>query len=412
MTVTTLVDPVDVVPSRTTYRSLARAVDRRFLALGMAVRLPTAMLPLGILLYVADATGSFASGGLAVAALSIGGGIGGPVVGALADRFGQRPVLLASTAVQVLGIAAFLLLGDTLGPAMLIAALVGLANPQAGAMARARWSVVARRRPDRLPFTATAMAYEGAVDEASFVVGPVLVSTVAGLTAPYVGLGLALVLALVAQTGFALHPSSLPGRGRAASTPDVPRAPLPVAHLAFLLLAMAAVGVVFGSSQTGVAARMAESGHDGLTGPVYALMGVGSAVAGLLSTRLPARFALADRIAAGGALLVLGGGVVALAGPPPLLGLACLFLGLALAPALVSAYALAERAAPAGWGTTTMTALATANVVGVAAGAAVAGQLVDRVSPGAGLLVVSVAGLGVLACGLGARFRPLGRRLG
>ena len=408
MTATTLVDRVDVVPSRTTYRSLARAVDRRFLALGMAVRLPTAMLPLGILLYVADATGSFASGGLAVAALSIGGGIGGPAVGALADRFGQRPVLLASTAVQVLGIAAFLLLGDTLAPAMLLAALVGLANPQGGAMARARWSVVARRRSDRLPFTATAMAYEGAVDEASVVVGPVLVSTVAGLTAPYVGLGLALVLALIGQTGFALHPSSLPGRGRVAAAPDAPRAALPVAHLAFLLLAMAAVGLVFGASQTGVAARMAESGHDGLTGPVYALMGVGSAVAGLLTTRLPARLALADRIAAGGALLVLGGVVVALAGPPPLLGLACLFLGLALAPALVSAYALAERAAPDGWGTTTMTALATANVVGVAAGAAVTGQLVDRVSPGAGLLVVSVAGVGVLAGGLGARFRPRG----
>jgi hypothetical protein len=250
------------------------------------------------------------------------------------------------------------------------------------------------------------MAWEGAVDEASFVVGPVLVSTVAGLTAPYVGLVLALVLALVGQTGFALHPSALAGRARTATTLDAPRAALPVAHLAFLLLAMAAVGLVFGSSQTGVAARMAESGHDGLTGPVYALMGVGSAVAGLLTTRLPAGFRLADRIAAGGALLVVGGLLVAAAGPAPMLGLACLFLGLALAPALVSAYALAERAAPAGWGTTTMTALATANVMGVAAGAAVAGQLVDRVAPGAGLLVVSVAGLLVLAGGLGARVRP------
>ena len=63
MTATALVDRVDVSPSRTTYRSLAGAVDRSFLGLGMAVRLPTAMLPLGILLYVADATGSFASGG-------------------------------------------------------------------------------------------------------------------------------------------------------------------------------------------------------------------------------------------------------------------------------------------------------------------------------------------------------------
>ena len=134
--------------------------------------------------------------------------------------------------------------------------------------------------------------------------------------------------------------------------------------------------------------------------------GAEAAVAGLRTTRLPARFALADRIAVGGALLVVGGVLVAVAGPAPLLALACLVLGLALAPALVSAYALAERAAPAGWGTTTMTALATANVVGVAAGAAVTGQLVDRVSPGAGLLVVSFAGVLVLAGGLGARLSP------
>lgn len=407
-----LAPSVDSLPPRTTFRSLARATDRRFLALGMAVRLPTAMLPLGILLYVAETTGSFASGGLAVAALSIGGGLGGPLVGTAADRFGQRPVVLLATLVQVLGIGAFLLVGPLglLGPSMALAAAIGLANPQGGAMARTRWAAIARGRRDRLSFTATAMAYEGAVDESSFVVGPVLVSTVAGLASPTAGLLLALALAAVGQTGFALHPSSLPGRRTAGTHATVDahrdRAPLPLAHVGFLLLAMAAIGLVFGASQTGVAARMADAGTEGLTGPVYALMGVGSAVAGLLTTRLPRGFGLASRIAVGGALLLAGGVLVAAAGPAYLLAPALLFLGLALAPALVSAYALAERAAPAGWGTTMMTALATANVVGVAAGAAVAGLLVDRVSTAAALLVVAVAGVLVLVGGLGARARP------
>ena len=48
-------------PARTTFRTLTRAMDRRFLALDIAVRLPTAMLPLGLLLYVADRTGSYAT---------------------------------------------------------------------------------------------------------------------------------------------------------------------------------------------------------------------------------------------------------------------------------------------------------------------------------------------------------------
>ncbi len=155
---------------------------------------------------------------------------------------------------------------------------------------------------------------------------------------------------------------------------------------------------------------MALGGTDELTGPVYALMGVGSAVAGLLTTRLPQRFTLEARIAVGGGLTVLGGLASAVAHQPVWLAASCLLLGIALAPVLISAYALAERAAPEGWATTMMTGLATANIVGVAAGAAVAGVLVDRVSPGAALLVDIAAGVLVLTAGLvavvGARRSP------
>ena len=56
------------------------------------------------------------------------------------------------------------------------------------------------------------MAYEGAVDESSFVAGPVLVSSIAALASPTVGLVLALLVAVVGQGGFALHSSALPGR--------------------------------------------------------------------------------------------------------------------------------------------------------------------------------------------------------
>jgi predicted MFS family arabinose efflux permease len=49
-----------------------------------------------------------------------------------------------------------------------------------------------------------------------------------------------------------------------------------------------------------------------------------------------------------------------------------------------------------------MTGLGTANVVGVAAGAAVAGLLVDRTSIGTALLVDAGAGLVVLLAGLAA----------
>ncbi|MCW2847791.1 MAG: putative arabinose efflux permease, family [Marmoricola sp.] len=388
--------------ARTSFRALVRAVDRPFLVLDAAARLPTAMLPLGLLLYVADRTGSYATGGLAVAALSVGGGLGGSLVGLAADRFGQRRVGVLVTLVQVLAVAAFLVLGpaDVLPVTLGLAAVIGLANPQAGAMARSRWAAIARVRADRRSFTATAMAWEGTLDEASFVVGPVLVSTVAGVTEPAVGLLLALVLAAVSQVGFALHPSALPGHDRTRSAEHVHRTPLPLLRVGGLLIAMSAVGLVFGATQTGVAARMAAAGTEELTGPVYAAMGVGSAIAGLLTTRLPLAFRLEARIAASGALIAVAGLAGARAHEPGFLALTCLLLGIALAPALVSSYALAERAAPQGWATTTMTMLGTANVAGVAAGAAVAGLLVDRAAPGAALLVDAGAGVLVLAAGL------------
>ncbi len=400
---TTPVTPRGRPPStRTALRTVMRSVDRPFLVLDVAVRLPTAMLPLGILLYVADRTGSFGTGGLAVGALSIGGGLGGSLVGLAADRYGQRRVGLSVTVVQALALTAFLLLGsqDVLLVTLGLAGLIGLSNPQAGAMARSRWASLGRGREDRRSFTSTAMAWEGAVDESSFVVGPVLVSTVAALTEPSVALGLALAVAVLTQSAFALHPSSLPGRRSARAEPRRERTVLPLVHVGGLLVAMAAVGLVFGATQTGVAARMAAAGTGELTGPVYAAMGVGSAVAGLLSTRLPLALRHEVRIGAAGALMVLAGLASWAALDAAALALACLLLGVALAPALISSYALAERAAPAGWATTMMTALGTANIVGVAAGAAAAGVLVDRVSPGAALLLDVLAGLLVLAGGI------------
>lgn len=380
------------------FQALLQTVDRRFLLFDTTARLPAAMFPLGMLLYVAASSGSYASAGLAVGALSVGGALGGPVVGVAADRIGQRPVAVAATVVQVGALAAFLV-ADDLSVLLGLAALTGFANPQVGAMARSRWAVLSRTRARRHSLVAHAMAFEGAVDEASFVVGPVLVATLAGVVDPRAGLLTALVIAAVAQSGFALHSSALPGH-----PPPTGRRPgrVEVAHLSWLLLALTGVGVVFGISQTGVAALMDRDGTQELTGLVYAAMGVGSAVTGLLTPRLPARWSLVHRIVLSGLGLVGAGVLMSWATGPASLAAACLATGVALAPALISAYAAAERATPPGRGTTVMTALSTANVVGVAIGAGVAGQVIERAGIGVALLLVAAAGLVVLAGGLGA----------
>ena len=65
---------------------------------GFAGRLPSAMVPLALLLMVQQQTGSYAVAGFAAAAYGLAMAAMAPVLGRLADRRTPRPVLLAQAA--------------------------------------------------------------------------------------------------------------------------------------------------------------------------------------------------------------------------------------------------------------------------------------------------------------------------
>lgn len=378
------------VPLRTPLRRLPAAAGWSFLVAGFAARLPQAMVPMGMLMLVASAAGSYAAAGLAVAAWSAGCAVGGPVIGILADRYGHRGVGLVAAAANSSAMVAVVAVtwADLPQPAVLAAAAaIGITNPQAGSLARHRWALLARERSDRRGFVGTAMAYEGAADETSFVLGPVLVGILAAATAPTMPLLFAAALCLAGQVTFALHRTAPSGHGRVTTKDNVPPPPLPWRAIAPIGVVLAATGMIFGSTQTGLTAVLDEAGAGALTGPVYAALGVTSGIAGLLTTLLPSRFRLRARIVASAAALVVLLAPLPLASTPATLTIGCALGGLAIAPMMISAYALAERGTPSHRGTTVMTVLATAGTVGVAAGATVAGRLAD-VSGGSTALVV------------------------
>lgn len=391
-----------------TLSAIAADGGRNLMALGLAGRVPTAMTPLAVLLAVAESTGSFALAGSTVAVAALAGALGGPLVGFLADRAGHRRVVLVITAAQAVCLAALLgaILLQWSPPLLLIASgLVGLFNPAIGSMARSRWAARSQSRLDRRAYMSTAMAWEAAADEISFVIGPIVASILTGFGGSVACLLTVMLLALITQTGFALvFKPSAPVLSRGpGSRPEPPERVATVVGLLPVIVAVGAVGVVFGSTQTALAGRFETSGQPELTGLVYGCLGIGSASGAIAVTRLSPRIRVTVRMIGFGSSLALTALLLQSASTPLLLALACAVVGLSVSPILASAYVLTEHRVPAGTATTAMTILATVTTAGVGLGAAGAGRLLDAGSPEAALTLPVLSGLIVVICGVAAR---------
>ncbi|GAA2391090.1 MFS transporter [Catellatospora methionotrophica] len=392
--------------ARASYRDLVRITGPWFLVLAFLARLPAAMGPLGVITLVVAATGSYGTAGLAAAAFGIGAALGGPVTGTLADRFGQRAVGIATAVVDAAAYAAlvFAVTGGLSAAAVLpFAALAGFAMPQVGPLVRVRWAVLLgdRGRQRQLP---TAMAYEGAVDEASFLAGPALVGILALTGWAGVPLLVAAVLTVLAAVPFALHrtvPPVLRAPHAASPSPAQPVGRMPFARVAVLVAAMSVIGVVFGATQTGVTAFADTIGSAGSAGLIYAVLGVGSAAAGLAVAWLPESLGPVSRYVWSAVALVGGTAALLLAHSTLTALAAVVVLGVTAAPYLISGYALAGRLCPPRRAGMVMTLLASGVVAGVSLGAAAAGRLADAYGyRGAFAVPLVAAVLGLLLAAL------------
>ncbi len=379
------------------YRSLFGLTGLTYVVVAFIGRLPIAMSQLGVLLLVAGTTQSYAAGGASAGALAVANAIGAPVWGARADRLGQRRVVLIQSLAGAAALAALLFVahsGLAWGWAALASAVAGLLMPQVGSLARVRWRPITERTPgaDRR-LVDTAFSYEGAADEASFVLGPALIGLAVAVANPTVALAVAVVMLAVFGTWFGLHETAAITHEATSGAKHV--GPLLTWGLAVLALMQFVVGTMFGSVQTGTTVLATNAGQPGLTGLFHALLGVGSVVAGLAMAALPPTFALPDRLRAFAAGLLVLGGPLLLVDSLAALAPALLVLGVMIAPTMITTFTLAERITPPTRTGAAMTLLAAATGIGYAVGAAVAGRLADWGGHGPAF-AVTVAG-GTLA---------------
>lgn len=413
--------PPGGAPVRTGYARLPQLAGRAFLPVAFLARLPFSMLTIGTLLLVSSTTSSVALGGLASAATALGTALGGPTQGALADRVGQRRVLLVCVPVATVAVLALVLSASAPGATaavLLAAAATGASAPQVGPLARVRWLRLAADEPRTVE---AAMSYESTADEVSFVLGPALVGVLASAGSPQVAVLAAAGGIAVFGAAFALHPTARAtaphgtgtgAHGTAAGPADGGTAAL-VRREAVVLVGMLAMGLLFGGTQAALTALTRDAGVPGSAGLVYAVMGVGSAITALSVVALPRRWGLRSRwiTFAAGLLVGTAGLVLAAAGGSlTAVVVAVAATGLFVGPVMVTVFTVAGERAPAGRTASAMTLVASANVVGVAIGASGGGALADTVSTTSAFALPVVAAVLLVVTGVSLTSRPQGER--
>ncbi|WP_051700338.1 MFS transporter [Streptomyces sp. NRRL F-4474] len=367
-----------------TYRRVIALTGPLLPLVSFLARLPVAMSQFGSFLLVARTSGSLGTAGIVAGALSVGQVLFGPVLGRLADRHGQRPVVLAAAAVNAVATAALVagaLTHLATLPLAAIGALTGASVPLIGPLARTRSVALARRAQADEGVVGAVHALEGTLDEVSFVFGPALVGLASLVAHPAFALAGAAGLVAVFGSAFALHPTASATAGSPAGGRRTGSRARPPAVVYAVRGSLALQGVMFGACQAGITALTIRLGVPDQAAVVYSAMGVVSAAVGLALGALPARFGLRLRWrVATGAALVLSAPLLVTDSLWPLYAVVTV-LGAAYAPHLITAFALTERAVEPARLATAMAFAASSLVAGQAAALVAAGRLAERYGP-------------------------------
>ncbi|MFI0900674.1 MFS transporter [Streptomyces sp. NPDC020983] len=340
----------------------------------------TAFVPLAVAL--TRTTGSYAWAGAAVACFGLGASVPAPLRARLIDRRGPRRVLPALAAAY--GAALLALTAATWSPGTprpllaLLTLAAGVCSPPLGPVMRTLWSTLVPEPELR----ARAFSLDAVAEEVLYVVGPLLAGVVIALGNPAAGVGGSAVLVVVGTLAMCTSPvvaSAAPPAGapprdaaaRAGRSPGKRRTGRP----GWLVPAVVAgaLGVSLGAQELLVVA-FARGHHDlaavaWIQAAVSAGSVLGGTVYGARTWRVPARRRLALLAAALPVPLALAGS----AGGVPELAVLLGCTGAFVAPALSTAYLLADDEAAEGARTEAGTWVNTGFNAGHTAGTAATG---------------------------------------
>ena len=350
-----------------------------FSSAGFIARLPLATVSLGLILYVSNDTGSYAYAGFLQALFAITSAVAALFTSRLADRIGQRPLLLVLPFIYSASLILFVSAMQLSWPRWLQSILIVIAGasfPSFGSFVRARWAFVTDRHTQKLR---SAFALESIIDELIFAIGPLFATLLAfslGFPSPLiVGAALTLVGGLLLASLKASAPpihSTQPGS-------EMVKGALRQPGVVTLVVATTGVGILFGSFDVAVVAFTAIDGSPQMAGLILSLWALGSMIGGILFGSRHINVPLPQQLLFTSLFMFVIALPIPFLNSIPLLTLAAFLSGFAIAPTLISAFSLAERLVPPRLLTEGLTWANSGLALGFAGGASFGGYLIDTV---------------------------------
>jgi len=362
----------------------------RLLVLSMVARTPEAAIGLLFILRVRDLGGSFALAGLVSAVLGVGLAAGAPLLGRLIDRRGQTGVLTITATIATASLAVSGMLPHGADPAILLALafVTGLFAPPIAPCLRALFG-----RNLQGDQRHGALALDAALQEISFMLGPLVFVTALAAVSPKLGL-LGAGAALMGGTlAFAASPES---RGVAADASARPRGgALAAPGIRTLLLVAAGMGGAYGATEVALAGAADHAHSNAALGVLLAVWSIPSLFAGLITARRGEPGDQARALVLLTAATALPTAALALMPDLWTLGLMLAASGGIAAPMFATLYSLVGQVAAKGTTTEAFTWLGSGLFAGLAAGGAVGGLLIS--SSGVGAAFLAAGAFAVLA---------------
>ncbi len=368
------------------YQELLRTPGvARIIAAQLTARFPNGMTSLAILLHVEHVTGSYGYAGLVLAAASVGQAVSGPVTSRWMGRWGMRRVLSLTMIVCALAILAIGLLDLPVAGFMAFGLIAGLSTPPVQSAVRTIYPKMVNSRQ-----LTPLYSLDASLQEIIWIIAPVVITFIATQIGTWEALVLIAVILVGGGTWFILSPEV--GRVR---IPRSKRRFGKVLTRPTVLLATIIGFLLIGACAAVEAGVVATFDHGGLeAGIVLAVFSIGSLAGGLSFGHVPmGPWAMARRmsiVAVGLVLTMFSLNIWWLSGT--------LFLaGIGIAPALAVLFAItsvsvkfSDTAEAYGW-------IGTGQLIGAAAGSAVAGFLIDAVeAPGAFIAAAGFAAAGAI----------------